>query len=152
MPGLIKSLLLFSLFFSVSAAYASDKAQIEAAVRDYIESQHLLQPKRMERSLDPLLAKRTYWLDKKGQEFVMLTDKQVMVDVARTYNQSGDKFPADPRVEIRILDIDQKVASVKLQADEWIDYMHLYKDQQGQWKIINVLWQYNDVSRHTSQQ
>lgn len=38
-----------------------------------------------------------------------------------------------------------RAASIKLIADEWIDYMHLVK-LNGSWKIINVLWQYNHVS------
>lgn len=150
MRQLIQVLLLLAISWQSLADKTTDKQLIETAVRDYIESQHQLQPARMDRSLDPLLAKRTYWLDNKGNEFVMQTDKNTMLEVARTYNQDGDKFPNQPRVEISILDLDQRAASVKLQADEWIDYMHLYKNQQGQWKIINVLWQFNDISRHQS--
>lgn len=150
MRQLIQVLLLLAISWQSLADKTTDKQLIETAVRDYIESQHQLQPARMDRSLDPLLAKRTYWLDNKGNEFVMQTDKDTMLEVARTYNQDGDKFPNQPRVEISILDLDQRAASVKLQADEWIDYMHLYKNQQGQWKIINVLWQFNDISRHQS--
>lgn len=46
--------------------------------------------------------------------------------------------------------MDQRAASVKLTADEWIDYMHLYKNDRNEWKILNVLWQYHDVNRHVS--
>ena len=73
-----------------------------------------------------------------------------MVELAGRYNQKGDKFPEAPRVEIKILDIDKRVASVKLIVDDWIDYMHLYQNDQQQWKTINVLWQYHDLNKHKS--
>ena len=143
------------LLFAVSpllaqAADATDNQLIERAVRDYIESQHNPDPSRMERALDPKLAKRTYWKAADGSEFVMNTDFDTMVKVARTYNKDGTKFPPQPRVDIKILDVDQRVATVKLTADEWIDYMHLYKNQRSEWKIVNVLWQYHDTTRQVS--
>lgn len=132
------------------AADIPDGKLIEATVRDYIESQHQTDPARMERALDPQLAKRTYWQAVDGTEFIMKTDMETMLKVARNYNKDGTKFPARPRVDIRILDIDQRVATVKLSADEWIDYLHLYRNQRGEWKIVNVLWQYYDTARQVS--
>ncbi len=132
------------------AADITDSELIEGAVRDYIESQHQTDPARMERALAPQLAKRTYWQAADGTEFIMKTDMDTMLKVARNYNQDGTKFPAHPRVDIRILDIDQRVATVKLSTDEWIDYLHLYKNQRGEWKIVNVLWQYYDTARQVS--
>jgi hypothetical protein len=136
--------------FAALAADATDAQLIERAVRDYIESQHQTDPARMERGVDPQLSKRTYWRAADGTEFVMNTDFDAMVKVARAYNKDGSKFPAQPRVDIRILDVDQRVATVKLTADEWIDYMHLYKNQRSEWKIVNVLWQYHDTARQAS--
>ena len=146
---------LMLLFFAVSpllaqAADPADNQLIERAVRDYIESQHQADPARMERGLDPKLAKRTYWKAADGSEFIMNTDYDTMVKIAGTYNKDGTKFPAKPQVDIKILDVDQRVATVKLSADEWIDYMHLYKNQRSEWKIVNVLWQYHDTTRQVS--
>jgi hypothetical protein len=150
----VKRLLTCILFvvpaLATQAADATDTQLVERAVRDYIESQHVPDPARMERALDPKLAKRTYWKSADGSEFVMNTDFDTMVKVAKTYNQDGTKFPARPRVAIKILDIDQRVATVKLTADEWIDYLHLYKNQRCEWKIVNVLWQYHDTARQAS--
>lgn len=147
----MKRFLLCLLFLvapiAAQAADAADRQLIEGAVRDYIESQHQVDPARMERALAPQLAKRTYWQKADGTEFIMETDVDTMLKVARNYNKDGTKFPPQPRVDINILDIDQRVATVKLSADEWIDYLHLYKNQRGEWKIVNVLWQYYDTSR-----
>jgi hypothetical protein len=70
-----------------------------------------------------------------------------MIILAESYNVKNDKFPKNPKKEVKLLDISARAASVKLVADEWIDYMHIVKIN-GEWKIINVLWQYNDLSAH----
>ncbi len=145
-------LLTLSISYSclVIANSASDNENIQRAVFDYIEAQHKVEPQLMKRGLDKQLAKRTYWKAKNGEEFIMETDFNTMVWVAENYNKEGNKFPVSPKVDINILDIDNRVASVKLTVDEWIDYMHLYKNEKNEWKIINVLWQYHDTEKHTS--
>ena len=125
-----------------------DKQAIERATRYYIESQHKANPELMAKGLHEKLKKRTYWKTAQKNEGVLETDYETMLKVAENYNKNNDKFPANPRMDITILDMDQRVASVKLSTDEWIDYMHLYKDEKGQWKIINVLWQYHDTKKH----
>ncbi|WP_020412961.1 nuclear transport factor 2 family protein [Microbulbifer sp. VTAC004] len=140
----------FLIANAVTANSPDDKKSIERAVLDYIESQHQVKPKLMGRGLDKKLAKRTYWKTKDGSEFIMETDYETMLWIAENYNKDGDKFPPSPRIDIDILDIDNRAASVKLSVDEWIDYMHLYKNDRDEWKIINVLWQYHDNNRHVS--
>jgi hypothetical protein len=125
-----------------------DTLAIRKAALDYIESQHRPNPNQMEAALHPRLVKRTFWKDKvTGKEFVDENFAENMVILAERYNSKGDKFPASPRKEVKLLDVSDRTASVKLYADEWIDYMHIVKVN-GKWKIINVLWQYNDSARH----
>jgi hypothetical protein len=125
-----------------------DSIAIRRAVLDYIESQHVPNPAQMERALHPRMVKRTFWKDKATtKDYVRETSTESMVLLAESYNKKGDQFPAIPKKEVRLLDISDRTASVKLIADEWIDYMHLVK-LNGAWRIINVLWQYNDSSRH----
>ena len=146
-----KNMIRYMLLLLLAAplqSLADDRAAIKQAALDYIQSQHLSNKQQMARSLHPELKKRTYWTSKDGGETVMESDFSSMLRVAETYNRNGDKFPESPRVEIEILDVDQRVASVKLTADDWIDYMHLLRNEQGEWKIINVLWQFHDTSRH----
>jgi hypothetical protein len=143
-------LVLLSSFssFARSTTDEQDKFAIIKAAKDYITSQHKSDKEQMDRALHPKLAKRTYWQAKDGSEFVMETSRETMLNVAQNYNRNGDKFPASPRIDIKVLDIDQRIASVKLSADDWIDYMHLIKDPQGKWQIINVLWQYHNINKH----
>ncbi|PUB33663.1 putative lumazine-binding protein [Elizabethkingia sp. YR214] len=141
-------ILFFSLF--VSAQTKQDTLAIRQAALDYIESQHAPNPARMERALHPRMVKRTFWKNKAtGKDYVRETNTESMVLLAESYNKNGDKFPASPRKDIKLLDVSERTASIKLFADEWIDYMHLVK-LNGTWKIINVLWQYNDSKRQTN--
>lgn len=132
------------------AQNAADTAAIKQAALDYIESQHKPNPAQMERALHPRLVKRTFWKDKPtGKDFLYEYFAENMIILAERYNVKGDKFPTNPRKDVVFLDVADRTASVKLVADEWIDYMHLVKIN-GQWKIVNVLWQFNDSSRHQS--
>jgi len=135
---------------TVKADTSIDSRAIKRAVLDYIEAQQKVDPNLMRRGLDVTLAKRTYWESKEGTEYILETDFDTMIKVAETYNIDGKKFPKKPKIEINVFDIDNRVASVKLTVDDWIDYMHLYKTDDHQWKIINVLWQYNDIKKHSS--
>lgn len=145
----------FFLLFPIIAAClnsygqtAADSAAIRQSALDYIESQHAPNPAQMERALHPRMVKRTFWKDKStGKDYVRETSTESMVLLAESYNKQGDRFPANPKKEVRFLDVSDGTASVKLIADEWIDYMHLVK-LNGAWKIVNVLWQYNDGNRH----
>ena len=143
---------IFILLFSAFALGQTkqDTLAIKQTALDYIESQHSPNPARMERALHPRMVKRTFWKDKAtGKDYVRETNTESMVLLAESYNKNGDKFPASPRKDIKLLDVSDRTASVKLFADEWIDYMHLVK-LNNTWKIINVLWQYNDSKRQTN--
>lgn len=125
-----------------------DSLEIRRAALDYIESQHKPNPKQMDSALHPRMVKRTFWKDKStGKDYVRETTTESMILLAESYNKNSDKFPASPKKEVLLLDVSERTASVKLTADEWIDYMHIVK-LNGRWKIINVLWQYKDIKQH----
>lgn len=146
----------YALFFAVLLATTlsslgqtkQDSLAIRQAALDYIESQHTPNPAQMERALHPRMVKRTFWKDKAaGKDYLREASTEQMVLLAETYNKKGDQFPANPKKEVRLLDVSDRTASVKLIADDWIDYMHLAK-LNGTWKIVNVLWQYHDSTKH----
>ncbi|MEM9648195.1 MAG: nuclear transport factor 2 family protein [Bacteroidota bacterium] len=139
----------FFLFLcSLNAQSSKDSLEIKQAALDYIESQHNVKPEQFERSVHPRMVKRTFWTDKNSKkEYLRETFTDAMVLLAETYNQNGDRFPEKPKKEVIILDIFDRTASVKLIADDWIDYMHIVK-LNGKWQIVNVLWQFNDSTIH----
>ncbi|MEO6175731.1 MAG: nuclear transport factor 2 family protein [Flavobacterium circumlabens] len=134
--------------FQMQAQTAQDTLDIKRVALAYIEAQHNPNPKLMESALHPRLVKRSVFINKETQkDYISEYFAENMVILAETYNLKGDKFPKNPRKEVKLLDVSARTASVKLLADTWIDYMHIVKTN-GEWKIINVLWQYNDVSQH----
>ncbi|NBA89125.1 hypothetical protein GVN16_25330 [Emticicia sp. CRIBPO] len=139
---------LFISVFKLQAQTAQDTLDIKRVALAYIEAQHNPDPKLMEGALHPRMVKRSVFKNKATKkDYVSEFFTENMVILAESYNVKGDKFPKNPRKEVKLLDISAKTASVKLIADTWIDYMHIVKVN-GEWKIINVLWQYNDVSEH----
>ena len=147
--SIIPSIVFFFLLVSqVQGQSAQDSLDIKQVALDYIESQHNVKPEQFERAAHPRMVKRTFWTNKEtGKEYLRETFTDAMILLAETYNKDGDRFPKNPKKEVIILDIFDKTASVKLIADEWIDYMHIVK-LNGKWQLVNVLWQFNDSNIH----
>ncbi|TAI47611.1 nuclear transport factor 2 family protein [Flagellimonas allohymeniacidonis] len=149
--SIILPISLISLVFftcSVQGQTQEDSLAIKQVALDYIESQHNAKPEQFERAAHPRMVKRTFWTNKKtGKEYLRETFTDAMVLLAETYNVAGDRFPENPKKEVVILDIFDRTASVKLIADDWIDYMHIVK-LNGKWQLVNVLWQFNDSANH----
>ena len=144
--------LTISLFCLVTcytkAQTRQDSLDIKQVALGYIESQHNVKPEQFANIAHPRMVKRTFWTNKQtGKEYLRESFTDAMVLLAETYNQDGDKFPENPKKEVIILDIFDKTASVKLIADDWIDYMHIVK-LNGKWQLVNVLWQFNDSKKH----
>ena len=147
-PILLTILLSFLVAFSVQGQTKKDSVAIRQVALDYIESQHNVKPGQFARAAHPRMVKRTFWTDKEtGKEYLRETFTDAMILLAETYNKDGDQFPENPKKEVIILDIFDKTASVKLIADDWIDYMHIVK-LNGKWQLVNVLWQFNDSTDH----
>ena len=93
----------------------------------------------MKRALHPDLAKRIVTTDPNtGESKLISMGAQQLVDA--TAKGGGQHYLAEERLnDVEILDVYGDVASVKVTAAEWIDYMHVAKVD-GEWKIINVLW------------
>ena len=132
----------------IIAQTKQDSIEIKQVALDYIESQHKPNATQMERALHPRMVKRTFWKDKAtGKDYVRETSTESMVLLAESYNKNADKFPSSPKKAVKLLDVSERIASVKLIANDWIDYMHIVK-LNGVWKIVNVLWQFNDIKQH----
>ena len=121
------------------AQTAADSAAVRQAALDYIEGWYEGNPERMARALHPELAKRLVRTDRQsGASDVRQMGASELV--MQTRRGGAKDTPTErQRKEVRVLDIYNDVASVKVDADTWIDYMHLARSD-GRWKIVNVLW------------
>ena len=119
----------------------SDQEAVRAASMDYIEALYQAQPDRIVRSVHPQLRKVGFY-KKQGEtnytEAPMTYDQ--LLNLAGSWNKDGkrgvDKAPKD----VAVYEVLDKTASAKITAQWGIDYLHLAK-YDGQWKIINILWQ-----------
>jgi hypothetical protein len=124
---------------SVQAQTAADSSAIVATALDYIDGFYTSDAARMERALHPDLAKRIVG-DPAGPESRLqnMTSEQL---VQATASGSAAGIPAEARLEdVSILDIYNNMASVRIDAGLWIDYLHVAR-WNGEWKIVNVLWE-----------
>lgn len=137
--GLLSLVLLASQPMPSLAQSATDSAGIRAAALDYIEGWYSASGDRMARALHPELAKRIMYADTSGNFWIR--DMGATELVRGTRSGGGSRTPAEQqRTDVRILDMFQNAASVRVDASTWIDYLHLVK-WQGRWVIINVLWE-----------
>jgi len=125
---------------AIDAQSAADSAAIRATAHDYIDGWWTGDAKRMEGALHPELVKRIRNTDPAGtREWI---DQQGMSRlVMGTGRGGGRETPvAAQKSDVRILDIFQNAASVKVDAGTWVDYLHIVR-WGGRWAILNVLWE-----------
>jgi hypothetical protein len=112
---------------------------IRQIVLDYIEGWYTGDAERMERSLHPDLAKRTWMHDERG--FDRLEPISALGLVIATRRGAGKCTPPErQRKEITIQDIFENAACVRVDAANWVDFLHLAR-LNGQWVIVNVFWE-----------
>ena len=124
---------------TAQAQTAADSSAVVATALDYIEGFYTSDAERMERALHPDLAKRIV-ADPAGPESALrpMTAQQ-LIDATSSRGAAG--IPDDlKKQDVEILDIYNNIASVRIDAGVWIDYLHVAR-WNGEWKIVNVLWE-----------
>jgi hypothetical protein len=117
----------------------TDQAGIRRASLDYIEGWYTNDAARMERALHPQMVKRRV-AQEAGKSSLDHGDAQRLIQATRLAPGETAQPLGNRRREVRILDVHGNAATVKVDADKWVDYLHLVK-WNGEWKIINVLWE-----------
>ena len=129
---------------------AADSAAIVETARDYIIGWYEGDSARMERALHPQLAKR---IVRTGPDGRSTLGHMTAAELVRgTRSGGGRNTPSEHRrSDIRILDAFGGAASVRVDAANWVDYLHLAKSD-GRWLIVNVLWELRPRSPQASRQ
>ncbi len=120
---------------TAAAAAEPEAAAIEACARDYIEGWYAGDAARMERALHPELAKRIVKRGADGHAELQSMSAMTLVQYTRNHKPETGK-----RADVKILDVFGRTASVRVDAEAWIDYMHMAQVE-GRWRIVNVLWE-----------
>ena len=137
---LIMTALLFAPISYAEDQMSQEETLIKNAALDYIEGWYAGDATRMERALHPELAKRMISTDPKTGRSIF-NHMGAMTLVQRTRAGGGKNTAVDRQLkDVSILDRFNNAAVVKIIASDWIDYLELAKFN-GEWKIINVLWE-----------
>jgi hypothetical protein len=123
---------------NAEAQSVADSTAIRQAALDYIEGWYEGNPDRMARALHPELVKRIVHHDAEtGARSVRQMGASQLVAGTRA---GGGREAENRRSEVKILDIYENVASVRVDAGDWVDYLQLVR-WEGGWNILNVLWE-----------
>lgn len=136
-------LMALSLLLAAGTARAqsdADREAIKQTALDYIEGFYDGNAERMERSLHPDLAKRIVRTEPSaGKSKLDHMTAPTLVQIAG--NMKSRAVPKDKQQkDVTVLDLFENAASVKIVANDWIDYLHVSKFD-GRWVIVNVLWE-----------
>jgi hypothetical protein len=125
---------------AASLQQSPDRRAIERAVLDYVDALYEVKPELVDRAVHAALAKRGFVRNDQGayRELTMSFDE--LRALAATWNAQRGVDPRTAPKQVIILDMLDQTASAKLVASWGVDYMHLAK-YDGQWKVVNVLWQ-----------
>ena len=113
-----------------------DRTAIQQAAYDYVEGWYYGDAARMERALHDQLVKRR--ITPEGE--VWQVDKDWMV-TATGDGQGKIEHPEQGRKDITILDLGERMASVMVISEVFVDYLHMLKES-GEWRIVNALWDF----------
>lgn len=121
---------------SASAQPQNTEAAIRATAMDYIEGWYAADAERMARALHPELCKRILRRSADGSPQLQQMSAMTLVQLTRSH-------PAQAlgRRDMKVLDVFRGAASVRLDAGDWVDYLHLAEVEPGRWQIVNVLWE-----------
>jgi Putative lumazine-binding len=122
----------------VNAASPDDASLIRATVHNYIDGYYTGDAHRMQRTLHAHYLKHMIHGDIPMRDF---TGPQLIAMV-----RSAGKpniAPAQRREDVTVLDISGTIASAKLVAAGWVDYMTLEKSDGG-WRILSVVQRIDD--------
>lgn len=136
----MKYSMVFYLLLSIHVSYAqpNDTMEVVATTEKYIQAFYQSKPAWLKETLHPELIKRTVKSFPASDNFITTNGKAEMVELSKVFNSNG-KFNAQSKAEIEVLDIYKDIATIKLTAEKWVDYLHLVK-LNGKWLIVNVIW------------
>ena len=118
----------------------ADRKAVERAVLDYVEAIYEVKPELVDRGVHREMAKRGFSRGQDGTYRESTMNFAQLRALAERWNSQGRVDPKTARKEVVVLDLLDQTASIKLVASWGVDYMHLAK-YDGEWKIVNVLWQ-----------
>ena len=114
----------------------NDEKKIRNTAKNYMQGWYEARGDRMEKALHPKLMKRRFV----SKEEIWSVSTSDMIELT---NGGRGKLedPKSGKIIVTILDIFNKIASVKIHSEKFVDYLHMVKEDNS-WKIVDVLWDF----------
>jgi hypothetical protein len=138
-----------SVLTTAAAAQApSDQEAVRQAALDYVEGIYEVKPERLQRSVHPTLVKRGFYKKDAAAPYTeMPMTYEQLLKLAGSWNKDGKRDTSIK--EVAVLEVLDQTAVARVRANWGIDYMLLGK-YDGQWKIVQILWQSHPPRTTTS--
>ena len=141
MKQIITTSLLMLSFVLVHAQSGHDSAAVRRAANDYIEGFYFGDTTKIYYSIEPSASKHGYYkatATDTGYRKIPMSFHQM---IGYSKNERNRPTEANAKIrDIQIMDLQSKIAAVKVRAWWGIDYLLLTK-MQDRWVIEKVLWQ-----------
>jgi hypothetical protein len=116
---------------------------ITQTVLDYFEGWYDGDVARMDRALHPGLVKRSPRPDELGEPALGMTSKDRMLEL--TAAGEGAQDAGDRRIDVTVVDVHDRVATVVVRTQVYREYLHLVRGTNSGWRIAHALWQLTDA-------
>ncbi|MET2986134.1 nuclear transport factor 2 family protein [Aureibaculum conchae] len=137
--------ILIALLFTLQVT-AQEKEQavkdVTQAAYNYIDTFYKVDTTLAYKSVHKDLRKVGWWYDDKKSGYSDASEMSFdrLISLAKRWNAKGDRIKPDSPREVKILEISDKIAVVKVTAVWGIDYLNMVNTEEG-WKSINIVWQ-----------
>lgn len=122
----------------------ADSAMIIETALNYGDGWYSGDAARMEKAIHPDLNKICpAVMPQSGKTFLIISSWSGLIEPARA--KAGFVEESKRKIDVKILKINDNVASAKLTSSQFNDYLEMVKFD-GQWKIVNVLWTFGPDS------
>lgn len=138
-----KIIIIFFTFFVGVQVHSQEQSKIKRAALDYLEGFYEGDTLKIKRSIHPDLSKYGFSKDRKTKAYKKgrtMTYKKAIGFAIDVLEDPQWAAPKGAVKKVEILDIQDKIANVKVTAYWGIDYLLLVKEK-GKWMILKVLWQ-----------
>ena len=143
-----RTILGLALLMMAAPAFAQsdDRGAVRQAALDYVTAVYESRPELIERSVSPELTKHGFMRQKDGTYRRSPMTYKELLQVAKEWN--ADRKRDTSIKEIVVGDVFDQTATAMVRAQWGIDFMQLAKIE-GQWKILNIVWQSHPPTKTT---
>lgn len=126
---------------------STNREAVTRAALNYIESIYKVDKEKL-RSVSKNLTKMGYYLSRKDSSWSISPMSYAELEhTAETYN-AKNWIPENAPKTVEILDINERIANVKVYAIWGFDYLLMTKSDEGDWIIQQILWQSYTFPEH----